>query len=101
MTTRLKVIIHAPTPAALVRGQSNLKNLLQLQPDAEIELVINGPAMADALAISDAAIKSRLRLCQNSLQAQGLTAPADMQPVRAAIVHLSERQQQGWSYIRA
>lgn len=101
MTITFKVLIHAPTADALVRAQSNLKNLLQLKPDADIELVVNGPAMADALIISDPVIKHRLRLCQNSLQGQGLTAPADMQQVRAAVLHLSERQQQGWSYVRA
>lgn len=99
--TSLKVTIHAPTPAALARAQSNMRNLLQLEPHAKVELVVNGPAMPDALAISDPAIKTRLRLCQNSLQGQGLTPPPELQQVRAAILHLSERQQQGWSYIRA
>ena len=97
----LKVLIHAPTPAALQRGQSNLKNLLQLKPEAEIELVVNGQAMSEAITISDPEVKRRLRLCQNSLRGQGLTAPADLQQVSAAILHLSERQLQGWSYVRA
>ena len=99
--TPLKILIHAPTPAALQRAQSNLKNLLQLKPDAELELVVNGPAMAEAITISDPEIKGRLRLCQNSLRGQGLTPPADMQQVSAAILYLSERQRQGWSYVRA
>ena len=99
--TALKVVIHAPTIGALVRAQSNLKNLLQLAPDADIELVVNGPAMAEALAISDPVIKPRLRLCQNSLRGQNLIAPEELQQVSAAILHLSERQLQGWSYVRA
>ncbi|WP_319781738.1 hypothetical protein [Oceanisphaera sp. IT1-181] len=99
--TTLQVLIHAPTIAALHRAQSNVRNLLQLSSNAEIELVVNGPAMPEAITISNPEIKSRLRLCQNSLRTQGLTAPADMQQISAAILHLSERQQQGWSYVRA
>lgn len=99
--TLLKVVIHAPTTSALVRAQANLKNLLHLTPDAEIELVVNGPAMSEAISISEPEIKHRLRLCQNSLHGQGLTAPDDLQQVSAAILHLSQRQLQGWSYVRA
>ena len=97
----LKVMIHAPTEPALQRAQANLRNLLLARPDAQIELVVNGPAVATAVSISHPDIRSRLRLCQNSLTAQNITAPSDIQQVNAAILHLSERQQQGWSYIRA
>ncbi|WP_417618107.1 hypothetical protein [Oceanisphaera sp.] len=97
----LKVIIHAPTEPALQRAQANLRNLLLARPDAQIELVVNGPAVASAIAISNPAIRSRLRLCENSLRVQNITPPSDIQQVNAAILHLSERQQQGWSYIRA
>lgn len=99
--TTLKVLIHAPTEPALLRAQSNLRNLLFARPDAEVELVVNGPAVANAINITDPDIRARLRLCQNSLGAQHLSPPSDIAIVSAAILHVSERQQQGWSYVRA
>ncbi|MBV0931872.1 DsrE family protein [Marinobacterium weihaiense] len=97
----LKVMIHAPTPEALQRGQANLRNLLKLEPDARVELVVNGPAAAIAVGITDNEILSRLVLCRNSLDKQGLSAQDNARVVPAAIQHLVHQQQQGWSYVRA
>ncbi|MDX1266379.1 MAG: hypothetical protein R3311_03355 [Oceanisphaera sp.] len=60
----------------------------------------NSLAVTTAVNITDPEIRSRLRLCHNSLTAQNITAPSDMQQMSAAILYLAERQQQGWSYIR-
>lgn len=97
----LKVIIHAPTPEALHRAQANTRNLLKLEPDADIELVVNGPAAAVAVGIADAEILSRLVLCSNSLEKQGLVAQDGVRVVPAAVQHLARQQQKGWGYIRA
>lgn len=97
----LNVMIHAPTPEALQRAQANVRNLLKLEPDAQIELVVNGPAAAVAVGIADAEIVQRLVLCRNSLEKQGLSAQDGARVVPAAVQHLAHQQQQGWGYIRA
>ncbi|GAA0686171.1 hypothetical protein GCM10009104_09970 [Marinobacterium maritimum] len=97
----LKVLIHAPTPEALHRAQSNVRNLLKLEPGAEVELVVNGPAAAIAAGIADTEILSRLVLCSNSLEKQGVSAQDGARVVPAAVQYLARQQQQGWAYIRA
>ncbi|GAA0785334.1 hypothetical protein [Marinobacterium sediminicola] len=97
---RLKVLVHAPTPDALQRAQANVRNLLKLEPNAEVELVVNGPAAA-AVEIDDDDLLTRLVLCRNSLDKQNLTPQSEATVVAAAVQHLARRQQQGWSYIRA
>lgn len=96
-----RLLIHAPTANSLKRGQANLRNLLKQMPDVEVELVVNGPAAADAVTISDADILAHLVLCGNSLNKQGLQAQPGGRVVPAAIGYLLERQQAGWSYVRA
>lgn len=97
----LKVMIHAPTSEALHRAQANVRNLLKLEPDADIELVVNGPAAAVAVGIADTEMLSRLVLCSNSLEKQGLVAQDGARVVPAAVQHLARQQQNGWAYIRA
>lgn len=96
-----QLLIHAPTANSLKRGQANLRNLLKQMPEVTVELVVNGPAAAEAVAISDADILSHLVLCGNSINKQGLQAQPGARVVPAAVGYLLERQQQGWSYIRA
>lgn len=99
--TDKKLVIHAPSPAALKRGQANLRNLLARRAAVNVELVVNGPAMADALDIDDDLVSPRLVLCGNSLKAQGLSAPEGVRVVPAAVEYLFDRQTEGWAYIRA
>lgn len=94
-------MIHAPTAAALARARRNLRNYLAVEPGAEVELVANAEAARTALAEPDAATDARLVLCRNSLDQAGLTAPAGMATVAAAIQHIARRQAEGWSYFRA
>lgn len=97
----LQLAIHAPSPRAFSRALSNVSNLLRDYPAAQVELVVNSTALPEALKVSDDDIIKRLVLCQNSLNTQQLTAPSHFSVVPAAIVHLAQRQQQGWSYVRA
>jgi intracellular sulfur oxidation DsrE/DsrF family protein len=97
----LRLLLHAPTEAALIRAQANARNLLKLEPAARIEIVVNASAAAAALLIEDDDIRSRLVLCQNSLARQGLKAPGAVRLVPAAVQHLAQRQRAGWAYIRA
>jgi len=96
----LRLIIHAPTANALERARRNLANLLTAAPDAQVELVINAAAVPAALSTPDA-LDGHLRVCQNSLTANQLTAPEGVAVVPAAVLHIAQRQSEGWSYMRA
>ena len=97
----IRLLIHAPTAGALVRGRRNLANLLAADPSAEVELVANGAAVAAALDAPDPATDARLVLCRNSLAAAGRSAPPGVRTVAAAVLHVAERQRDGWAYFRA
>ncbi|WP_133011303.1 hypothetical protein [Marinomonas flavescens] len=96
-----QLLIHAPTVDSLKRAQNNARNLLKLESDAQVEIVVNGPAAAVAVTLTDEDILSRLVICRNSLQAQGLTAQAEVKQVDAVVQYLAHQQAKGWSYIRA
>lgn len=96
----IRLVIHAPTPEALERGRRNLANLLKAEPDAQVELVANAGAVSAALKIPHES-DSHLRLCQNSLLANNLQAPENIAVVAAAVLHIAQRQHDGWAYLRA
>lgn len=98
--TPIRLLIHAPTPGALERARRNLANLLKAAPDAEVELVANAGAVAAALE-HPGPLDAYLRLCRNTLEANALTAPPDTVVVPAAVLHIAQRQAQGWAYMRA
>ncbi|MGB7391866.1 hypothetical protein [Marinomonas sp.] len=96
-----QLLIHAPTVDALKRAQNNARNLLKLESDAQVEIVVNGPATALAVTLTDEDILSRLVLCRNSLQAQSLSAQEGVKQVDAAVQYLAHQQAKGWAYLRA
>jgi intracellular sulfur oxidation DsrE/DsrF family protein len=96
----IRLLIHAPTPAALERGRRNLANLLKLAPDAQVELVVNAGGVGAALDTPHP-LDAHLRVCANTLVATQRTAPDGITTVPAAVLHLAERQADGWSYLRA
>lgn len=96
-----QVLIHAPTADALKRAQNNARNLLKLEADALVEIVVNGPAAAEAVKLSDADLVARLVLCANSLRNQQLSAQEGVKQVEAAVQYLAHKQAEGWAYIRA
>ncbi|GHA91861.1 hypothetical protein [Modicisalibacter luteus] len=95
----LHVLLHAPSAEALTRARRNAANLRNARPDAEV-LIIANAAVSAALAIPDAA-DPLLRLCRNSLSAQGLDNTRELVEIEAAVVTLAELQTKGWAYIRA
>ena len=97
----LKLLIHAPTEAALERALANARNLLHAEPQAQVQVVANGAAAAAALAVQDPALRPRLVLCANSLARAGVAAPPDLAVVPAAVLHVAQRQAEGWGYWRA
>lgn len=96
----LQLIIHAPTETALQRARRNAANLQSASPDAQIEIVLNGPAVAAALDTPHDT-DGLLMLCGNTLANINRDLPAGLQRVPAAVLHIAERQRDGWSYMRA
>ena len=99
--TPLRLVIHAPDPEALARARNNARNLLKAAPDALCEIVVNAGAVAAALDHPDADTDGLLRLCGNTLARTKRSAPGGLQTVDAAVLHLAERQRDGWQYIPA
>ena len=96
----VRLLIHAPSPSSLERARRNLANLLKLAPDAQVELVVNAGAVAAALDTPHP-LDGYLRVCANTLTANGRAVPDAIATVPAAVLYLAERQADGWSYIRA
>jgi intracellular sulfur oxidation DsrE/DsrF family protein len=97
----LKVIIHAPTPPALIRARRNLANLIAAEPSTVVELVINGEAVQAELKDPDQTTRPYLAICQNSLDHAGVDKPEDARTVPSAVLYISQRQAEGWVYFRA
>lgn len=99
--SELKIVLHAPTPAALARARSNATNLRNAAPGAEIRIVANGESIEDAVTKRDAGTDECLVLCSNSLKKKELQAPEGIEVTAAGILLLVQLQKEGWVYIRA
>lgn len=96
----MRLVIHAPTPNALGRARSAARRLLASDPEAEVEIVVEGDAVAAALQQHDAATDALLVFCGASLNGTAAVSPAA--PVVAlAMRYIAERQALGWAYLRA
>lgn len=100
-TASIRLVIHAPEPEALTRARNNARNLLKAAPDAEVEIVVNAAGVAAALETPDAGTDALLQVCGNTLTNTGRPAPEGIRVVQAAVLHLAERQRDGWQYMRA
>ncbi|WP_027016456.1 DsrE family protein [Comamonas composti] len=104
----LRIVLHAPTPGALARARSNLGNLRQDLPDAQLLVIVNGPgveALLDAQPGTpqdfDAPTLAYTGICPNTLKKLGRSAEPGMQVLpQGGIESLARLQAQGWSYIR-
>jgi NitT/TauT family transport system ATP-binding protein len=96
----VRVVIHAPTEAALQRARSNALNLLKEMPGAEIEIVVNADGVRAALS-GEHASDGLLVFCRNTLDATGQSVTKGATVVPSAAAHLVRRQREGWIYIRA
>lgn len=99
--TPLRVLIHAPTAAALLRARNNALNLLRAAPDAEVRIIVNAEAVGVLLDSPRPDTDGITLVCGNTLQKLGRAAPPPLQAVGAAIVAIAEMQRDGWSYVRA
>lgn len=97
----LRVLIHAPTAASLLRARNNAANLLRAVPDAEVRIMVNAEAVSALLDSPRPDTDSVTLVCANTLEKLGRVAPAPLRTVAAAIVAIAEMQRDGWSYVRA
>ena len=95
----MKLVIHATDAESFARAVRNLKNARQASPDASIELLINAGAVQ--AAVQERFDDPALRVCRNSLAAQGLEARTDWILVDAAVIYAAAQQLSGWAYFRA
>lgn len=98
----LRVLLHAPSAAAVARARSNALNLLKEQPTAEVRIVLNADGVAAALDAPHPQADPHTWVCPNTLETTGRTASA---PLRAlpvgAVLALVQLQREGWIYLRA
>ncbi len=89
------------------------KNMLEAAPTAQIEVVCHGPGMDMLMGdrsivagkVEEFAAKGVVFMaCDNTIRERQLD-PAKVLPeaghVKAGIIHIVERQEDGWSYIKA
>ena len=98
----LRVVLHAPSAAAVARARSNALNLLKEQPTAQVRIVLNADGVAAALDAPHPQADPHTWVCPNTLDKTGRTAPAPLRvlPVGAVLV-LAQMQREGWIYLRA
>ena len=97
----VRLVIHAPTLAALARARGNLANLLKAEPNCEVELVVNGEAAVEIVRNPDLECARHCVVCENSLRSANLVCPPGLRMAEAAVLHIARRQAEGWGYWRA
>jgi intracellular sulfur oxidation DsrE/DsrF family protein len=96
-TSPLRILLHAPTAAALTRARNNANNIA-----ADVRIVVNGDAVADVLEAPDAILDTRTLVCSNTLGRMGRDAPSPLVVLpRGAALSLALMQREGWCYVRA
>lgn len=97
----LRVLIHAPTAAAVTRARNNAANIRQDAPDAEIRIVANAEGVAAVLDTPRDDTDSLTYLCGITLKRTQREATGPLQTVPGAALAIARMQQDGWCYIRA
>ncbi len=109
---RVVFALTSPEEADWNLTMGNIRNLLKLLPDAEVEVVSYGPgimmvAKTSAVAADITALEAqhvKFVACQNAMRARKLTV-ADLidgvTPVPAGIVEVVTKEEEGWTYIKA
>jgi intracellular sulfur oxidation DsrE/DsrF family protein len=90
-----------------------LTNITSVSPDSRIEVLCHGPGL-DMLVSAKSTVKSKIAemkekgivftACEFSMKERSVSKDQMMPEagyVKAGIIHLVERQEQGWSYIKA
>lgn len=98
--TDYAVLLHAPTETALKRARNNATNLMRDCPGVRVEIVVNAQGVRAALEEKHQS-DHLLVFCRNTLTNTGQDAGSDVTIVPNAVLHLVERQRDGWIYIRS
>lgn len=98
----LRIVLHAPTAAALARARSNAANLNKNSPQTTVRIVVNSEAVEAALDVPDPASDALTLVCPNTLAkiAREARAPFTVLP-EGAVLALARMQREGWCYVRA
>jgi len=98
----LRVILHAPTPAALERARNNAINLRKEDPEADVRIIVNAQAVATALDVAQPDLDTLTWVCPNTL---AKTNRENGPPLHllggAAVLEIARLQRDGWIYIRS
>jgi intracellular sulfur oxidation DsrE/DsrF family protein len=89
------------------------KNMKEAAPELELEVVCHGPGM-DMLMSDRSVVQGKVKefagkgivflACENTIRERGLDRALVLPEagyVKAGIIHIVERQEAGWSYIKA
>ncbi len=89
------------------------KNMLEVAPTARIEVVCHGPGM-DLLMADRGTMQAKVKefasrgvmflACDNTIRERNLDPTqvlVEAGHVKAGLIHIVERQEEGWSYIKA
>ncbi|MCX5592698.1 DsrE family protein [Alcaligenes endophyticus] len=99
---KIRVVIHASQADALERARNNALNLRQDLPEAEIRIIANAKAVAQAIEQAKPECDPYTFLCPNTLRGLALQAPTPFQVLeQGAITELVQLQHAGWIYIHA
>ncbi len=102
MEPELKVILHAPSPAALQRARNNALNLRNGMPAAEVRIIANAQAVESALDVAHERLDASTWICPVSLERLGRGNREPLQVLGgSAVLEIARMQAAGWVYIRA
>lgn len=98
----LKMILHAPSSAALERARNNAINLRREAPEVDVRIIVNAQAVAAALDVAHPDLDVLTWVCPNTL---AQTNRENRPPLRlldgAAVLEIARLQRDGWTYIRS
>lgn len=98
----LRILLHAPSAAALARARSNAANLLKQSDPVQVHIVVNAEAVEAVLDEPNKAADPITLVCPNTLERLGRRAPPPLTvPDQGAVLLIARMQAQGWFYIRA
>ena len=100
-TSPLRILLHAPTAAALTRAHNNANNIAADVPAAEVRIVVNGEAVAAVLEAPNVILSTRTLVCPNTLGRMDRNAPSPLVVLpQGAALSLALMQQEGWCFVR-
>ena len=101
MADPLRILLHAPSAAALQRARRSALDVLKVRPDTQIEILADAEGAEAALVRHEEATDHLVVLCEASLRRSGLGPPEGRRTAPLAALLLVHRQAEGWTYIHA